>query len=136
MKGRRENEVLKLLFLSPVLPLLSVEKRRDKKRPFTGYVFHFERQVQRHWEIWALCVGLEGSDERAATTSNSIQLPAHSAARVSSKTSGCKAEVANPHKSTLAGEKLFLELKWVKGLARVVATGRLPSPAGRRCFGC
>lgn len=81
-------------------------------------------------------MGLEGSDERAATTSNSTQLPAHSAAQDSSKTSGCKAEVTNPHKSTLAGEKLFPALKWVKGLAGVEATGQLPSPAGRQGFGC
>lgn len=62
-EGRRENEVLKLLF-SPLFlpPSLSLSppfsRKRNKKRPFTGYVFHFKTQVQRHWEIWALCVGL------------------------------------------------------------------------------
>lgn len=60
-ENRRENEVLRIPF-SPSIslrPSLSpFSKKKNKKRPSTGYVFHFETKVQRHREIWVLCGGL------------------------------------------------------------------------------
>lgn len=60
-ENRRENEVLKIPF-SPSISLrpslFPFSNKKNKKRPSTGYVFHFKTKVQRHREIWVLCGGL------------------------------------------------------------------------------
>lgn len=99
------------LFL-PLSPPFS--KKKNKKRPSIGHVFHFETQVQRHWEIWALCEGLRvmmrGEEQHPIPNSflaySAQNLPKPSAVEL----------WPNPHKSTLAGEKLFPVFKWVKVL--------------------
>lgn len=60
-ENRRENEVLKIPFSHSISlrPSLSpFSRKKNKKRPSIGYVFHFETKVQRHREIWVLCGGL------------------------------------------------------------------------------
>lgn len=115
-ESRRENEVLKLLFsLYFSLPLSPpFSKKRNKKRPFIGYVFHFKTQVQRHWEIWALCEGLRvmmRGEEQHPIPNSFLAYFAQNLSKPSAVELG-----PNPHKSTLAGEKLLPVFKWVKGL--------------------
>lgn len=89
-------------------------KKKNKKRPSIGHVFHFQTQVQRHWEIWALCEGLRvmmrGEEQHPIPNS----FLAYSAQNLS-KPSAVEPS-PNPHKSTLAGEKLFPVFKWAKVL--------------------
>lgn len=59
--------------------------------------------------------GFEGNDERVGATSNSKQLPGPFCTKNLSKPSAVEPG-PNPHKSILAGVKLFLVLKWVEGL--------------------
>lgn len=103
------------LFLPPFLSLSPpFSKKRNKKRPFIGYVFHFKTQVQRHWEIWALCEGLRvmmRGEEQHPIPNSFLAYSAQNLSKPSAVELG-----PNPHKSTLAGEKLFPVFKWVRGL--------------------
>jgi len=71
-----------------------------------------ETWVQRHWEIWGLCEGLRvmmrGEEQHSIPNS----FLAYSVENLS-KPSAVELR-PNPHKSTLAREKLFPVFKWVK----------------------
>lgn len=111
---REGNEALKLLpppqFLRLSPPPFS--RKKNKKRPSIGHVFLFETQVQRHWEIWAHCEGLRvmmrGEEQHPIPNS----FLAYSAQNLSKPSAVGPRH--NPHKSRLAGEKLFPVFKWAK----------------------